>query len=71
MTPQYFVIKYTGGDVPDNSCVCTNVVMNDYRLAGIGLLKEVPEDMKLHFLLYPPKWGLSKTDPNIDHKRVP
>lgn len=69
--PKYFVIKYPGGDVPANKGVCTDVVIRAYRLLGIDLQKEVHEDMKSHFLLYPRKWGLSKTDPNIDHRRVP
>ena len=27
--------------------------------------------MKAHFSAYPKKWGLSRPDPNIDHRRVP
>jgi uncharacterized protein YijF (DUF1287 family) len=69
--PQYFVIKYPGGDVPANAGVCTDVIIRAYRLVGIDLQKEIHEDMKSHFSLYPKKWGLSKTDPNIDHRRVP
>ncbi len=69
--PQYFVIKYPGGDVPAGAGVCTDVVIRAYRLVGIDLQKEVHEDMKAHFSLYPKKWGLAKTDPNIDHRRVP
>ena len=29
------------------------------------------EDMRAHFRAYPPKWGLSAPDANIDHRRVP
>ena len=38
---------------------------------GIDLQKEVHEDMKAHFELYPKIWGLKATDRNIDHRRVP
>ena len=38
---------------------------------GIDLQREVHEDMKRNFHLYPRKWGLSKPDSNIDHRRVP
>jgi uncharacterized protein YijF (DUF1287 family) len=38
---------------------------------GIDLQKEVHEDMKQNFSVYPKLWGLTKTDTNIDHRRVP
>lgn len=69
--PQYFSIKYPNGDVPANKGVCTDVVIRAYRKIGIDLQKEVHEDMKKHFHLYPKIWGLKKTDTNIDHRRVP
>ena len=68
--PTYFVIKYPNGDVPANKGVCTDVVIRAYRKMGIDLQKEVHEDMISHFTLYPKKWGLKKTDTNIDHRRV-
>lgn len=69
--PQYFTIPYPNGDVPSHVGVCTDVVIRSYRKIGIDLQKEVHEDMKQHFHLYPKKWGLTKTDRNIDHRRVP
>ena len=69
--PQYFVIKYPNGDVPADRGVCTDVVIRAYRKMGIDLQKEVHEDMLANFSLYPHKWGLSKPDKNIDHRRVP
>jgi len=69
--PAYFSIKYPNGDVPDNLGVCTDVVIRAYRKVDIDLQKEVHEDMKANFDLYPNIWGLSKTDKNIDHRRVP
>lgn len=69
--PTYFVIPYPNGDVPANKGVCTDVVIRAYRKLGIDLQKEVHEDMKANFSLYPKNWGLKKTDTNIDHRRVP
>lgn len=70
-TPDYISIKYPNGDVPKTKGVCTDVVIRAYRKLGIDLQKEVHEDMKLNFYKYPTKWGLKKTDTNIDHRRVP
>lgn len=68
--PSYFSIPYPNGDVPKGKGVCTDVVIRAYRSLGIDLQKLVHEDMKAHFSLYPKKWGLKKTDTNIDHRRV-
>ncbi|MES2836768.1 MAG: DUF1287 domain-containing protein [Bacteroidota bacterium] len=67
----YFSIPYPNGDVPADKGVCTDVVIRAYRKLGIDLQKEVHEDMKKNFNLYPKTWGLKKTDTNIDHRRVP
>ncbi len=69
----YFSIAYPNGDVPQHLGVCTDVVIRSYRTLGIDLQKEVHEDMLAHFNQYPSKriWGLSHTDKNIDHRRVP
>jgi Uncharacterized protein conserved in bacteria len=69
--PAYFSIGYPNGDVPAGRGVCTDVVIRAYRKLGIDLQKEVHEDMKAHFALYPNHWGLKTTDRNIDHRRVP
>lgn len=69
--PQYFSIPYPNGDVPAGKGVCTDVVIRAYRKVGIDLQKEVHEDMKANFELYPKNWGLKTTDKNIDHRRVP
>ncbi len=69
--PTYFSIPYPNGDVPKGKGVCTDVVIRAYRKLGIDLQKEVHQDMKAHFNLYPKLWGLKKTDTNIDHRRVP
>jgi uncharacterized protein YijF (DUF1287 family) len=55
----YFNIPYPNGDVPKLYGVCTGVIIR------------VHEDMKAHLSKYPLKWGLKKTDTNIDHRRVP
>ncbi|WP_298394676.1 DUF1287 domain-containing protein [Flavobacterium sp.] len=70
-TPDYVSLKYPNGDVPAKTGVCSDVVIRAYRKLGIDLQKEVHEDMKVNFSKYPTKWGLKKTDTNIDHRRVP
>ncbi|MEZ4787799.1 MAG: DUF1287 domain-containing protein [Flavobacterium haoranii] len=70
-TPSYVAIKYPNGDVPAKTGVCSDVVIRAYRKLGIDLQKEVHEDMKANFSLYPKTWGLKSTDKNIDHRRVP
>ncbi|HLM03315.1 MAG TPA: DUF1287 domain-containing protein [Pyrinomonadaceae bacterium] len=69
--PAYVVIPYPMGDVPAETGVCTDVVIRAFRRAGTDLQKEVHEDMRANFELYPKKWGLPKPDTNIDHRRVP
>jgi uncharacterized protein YijF (DUF1287 family) len=46
-------------------------VIRAYRAAEIDLQQRVHEDMQAHFDAYPKQWGLSRPDPNIDHRRVP
>lgn len=69
--PAYFSIPYPNGDVPKGKGVCTDVVIRAYRKMGIDLQKEIHEDMAANFSMYPKNWGLSTTDKNIDHRRVP
>jgi hypothetical protein len=69
--PAYVRLKYPGGDVPADRGVCTDVVIRAYRQLGIDLQREVHEDMQRNFSAYPKNWGLSRPDPNIDHRRVP
>jgi uncharacterized protein YijF (DUF1287 family) len=71
--PSYFSIKYPNGDIPKSKGVCTDVIIRAYRKLGTDLQKEVHEDMKTNFSQYPnlKKWGMTKTDTNIDHRRVP
>lgn len=69
--PAYFSIPYPNGDVPSDKGVCTDVIVRAYRKVGTDLQKEVHEDMKKNFSVYPQKWGLKTTDKNIDHRRVP
>ncbi len=69
--PSYFSIDYPNGDVPAKKGVCTDVIIRAYRKVGIDLQKEVHEDMKANFDMYPNNWGLVYPDKNIDHRRVP
>ncbi len=68
----YVKIGYPWGDVPSNIGVCTDVVIRSYRKLGIDLQQQVHQDMSTAFNSYPNprKWGLSKPDTNIDHRRV-
>ena len=70
-TQDYYVIPYPMGDVPAETGACTDVVIRAFRKAGVDLQKEVHEDMRANFPVYPKKWGLPKPDTNIDHRRVP
>jgi uncharacterized protein len=69
--PAYKKLKYPQGDVPQSTGVCSDVVVRALREQGIDLQQLVHEDMTRNFSAYPNKWGLTKPDPNIDHRRVP
>ncbi len=69
--PAYRTIGYPMGDVADDRGVCTDVVVRAFRHAGVDLQQEVHDDMRADFGAYPTIWGLSRPDPNIDHRRVP
>jgi len=68
--PSYVAIAYPGGDVPEQTGVCSDVVVRAFRKAGLDLQKEVHEDMKAARSDYPTKWGATSLDANIDHRRV-
>jgi uncharacterized protein YijF (DUF1287 family) len=69
--PGYVRMAYPGGDVPSDRGACTDVVIRALRQAGYDLQQLIHEDMRRHFSRYPKKWGLTRPDPNIDHRRVP
>ena len=69
--PAYASLPYPKGDVPLERGVCCDVVIRALRTAGVDLQQVVHEDMKANFSVYPKIWKLTKTDPNIDHRRVP
>jgi uncharacterized protein YijF (DUF1287 family) len=69
--PAYYAMDYPNGNVPEDRGVCSDVVVRAYRTLGIDLQEEVHVDMRNHFELYPDSWGLTRPDPNIDHRRVP
>jgi uncharacterized protein YijF (DUF1287 family) len=68
---RYRKIAYPGGDIPMERGVCTDVLIRAFRAAGYDLQLLVHEDMEAAFDRYPKAWGLSRPDPNIDHRRVP
>ena len=67
---RYRSIAFPGGDVPIERGVCTDVIVRAYRRGGIDLQLLVNQDMSRAFRSYPRLWGLSRPDPNIDHRRV-
>lgn len=70
--PAYARLAFPGGDVPRDRGVDTDVVVRALRDGwGIDLQLAVNRDMKADFAAYPALWGLTKTDRNIDHRRVP
>lgn len=69
--PAYVRLSYPGGDVPRERGVCTDVIIRAFRAAGVDLQQTVHEDMRRNFRAYPKRWGLSRPDTNIDHRRVP
>ena len=69
--PTYRQLDYPLGDVPVQTGVCTDVIIRALRQQNIDLQQLVHEDMVRHFAVYPQKWGLKRTDRNIDHRRVP
>jgi hypothetical protein len=69
--PAYVRLAYPGGDVPADRGVCADVVIRAYRALGIDLQQRVHEDMTAAFDAYPKRWGLTRPDSNIDHRRVP
>ncbi len=68
--PSYISIDYPGGDVPLETGVCSDVVVRAFRKTRIDLQKELHEDMLRSMSAYPTRWGLSRPDRNIDHRRV-
>ncbi|MDQ2688009.1 MAG: DUF1287 domain-containing protein [Armatimonadota bacterium] len=68
--PAYTVIAYPNGDVAPEKGVCSDVIIRAFRVGGVDLQRLVHEDMRAHFRDYPQLWGLRRTDPNIDHRRV-
>jgi uncharacterized protein len=70
--PAYVSMEFPGGDIDRSRGVCTDVVIRAMRDAwGVDLQALVNADMKANFAAYPALWGLTRTDRNIDHRRVP
>ncbi len=69
--PAYRQLDFPRGDVPQNTGVCTDVIIRAYRLQNIDLQQLINADMISNFSAYPKIWGLKTTDKNIDHRRVP
>jgi hypothetical protein len=66
----YVRLTYPGGDVPKERGACTEVVIRALRAAGYDLQRLMHEDMRRNFDRYPKRYGLSRPDRNIDHRRA-
>jgi uncharacterized protein YijF (DUF1287 family) len=70
--PAYVGLDFPNGDFDRTRGVCSDVVVRALRDAhGFDLQSRVNADMKARFSSYPKNWGLTRTDRNIDHRRVP
>ncbi len=70
--PAYVRLTYPNGDVPQDRGVCIDVAIRAFRDAfEFDFQKAIHEDMRANFGKYPKIWGLTRTDRNIDHRRVP
>ena len=70
--PSYQKLAFPGGDISRETGVCTDVIIRAYRDAfNIDLQTLVHQDMASAFDAYPDRWGLTRPDTNIDHRRVP
>lgn len=70
--PAYVGLDFPNGDFDRARGVCSDVVIRALRDAhGFDLQSKVNADMKANFTSYPKIWGLTRTDKNIDHRRVP
>jgi uncharacterized protein YijF (DUF1287 family) len=63
---EYIPIPYPGGDVPNSIGCCADVIVRAYRKLNVDLQKEIHEDI----LRAPREYGITRPDPNIDHRRV-
>lgn len=67
----YVQLDYPNGDVPLDRGACTDVVVRALREMDVDLQREIHEDMRTSFGVYPKLWGLTRPDRSIDHRRVP
>jgi len=67
----YYKIDFPNGDIAPGKGSAADVIIRCYRALGIDLQREVHEDMKHNFRLYPQLWGATAPDTNIDHRRIP
>lgn len=73
--PSYRKLAFPMGDVEPHTGVCADVVIRAYRNVDNDKSKDLQKliniDMKKAWNAYPKRWGLTKPDSNIDHRRVP
>lgn len=70
--PAHAQPDFPGGDIARDRGICTDVVIRAPRDAlGIDLQLAVNRDMATGSGADPALWGLTRTDRDIDHRRVP
>ena len=68
----YRIIDFPNGDIPADRGKAEDVIVRSYRSLGTDLQMQINDDMSQHFIEYTRHlWGLSKPDPNVDHRRTP
>jgi len=67
---RYQKIDYPSGDIMSSRGNAADLIIRIFRQVKIDLQKEVHLDIKDNFNDYPQKWGLTKADSNIDHRRI-
>jgi uncharacterized protein YijF (DUF1287 family) len=65
----YLTLAYPGGDMPDRTGACTDVVVRAVRAAGWDLQVLIHDDMAAHADLYPRRRDGKQLDTSIDHRR--
>ncbi len=68
----YPEISFPGGDVPGNKGKSEDVIVRAYRRldGAVDLQKEIHEDMRSNFGVYPPLWNATGPNTNVDHRRA-
>jgi hypothetical protein len=63
---------FNGGDPPAEIAICTDIIARAFAEAGFDISQLVNDDIAGNFDSYPLKinWGQTRTDKNIDYRRI-